>query len=873
MFVAVCAWLLPGVSELREDDDVLAFLPQEDPDVVGFNEVAARFGMLELVLVGLEVPEGTDLYAPEQVDAVRALSARIAELEGVRLTLSFVDLPHPKVDDAGLEVAPLVPEGLRDAAAIEARVKASPDAVGNLISADGRAATILVYLAHATGDARTALRGQVLGGLREVVDASWTGTAHLGGAVVMEDEGARASRRDLERLSPVVIAALVIASAVLLRSVVAAILNLILAGLGVGLVMGTLGTFDEPLSIVSSTTPVMMVALGGAFGVHMLSGYRRQGGHPAERASATLRELWGPVSLSGITTSISFFALLAMPQVPMQRFGVVAGCGVLLLLLLALFVLPALLSLLPARALPVRPEPAVRLRGRPPAWLLVVLALSGAGAATTLQADPDTTSVFDPESAPRRADAFFAREFGGSVFLQVAVQGDLREPAVLRRVRDLSEEVAALEGVVDVRSVVEPFAILNHALGGRRGIPETKGRATRVMTYLVGHPAMAQLMTETGDAALVHVRLGPMDGAQQVDLTREIERRAARAFPESGLHVVPAATVADGHREDVRRRLERLVGRPVDGAALERGADRTASPELLAAVRAVRDRALASDDSPVEGVPAAEIEAVDPAALVTPRGADLEALLKAKLPTLVATDPEGIHFVAEHLGPWVDEAIAAQRGRGRCRALELDDGACDRLEPALSELEDLEWTAPQPGSGDGARTVPAVARVTGQPVIGRAFGDAVTRSLWEASAVSILALGLILWATGFGVALIPAVWTLAFTAGAIAILGHPISLGTTMVACIALGCGVDFAIHLGVRAKRLGGDHPGVDAVDALGHVALISALQLSAAFLVLLLSAMPPLRQFGVGLAIGLCGAALGAVWLVPMLYRRPSK
>jgi predicted exporter len=32
----------------------------------------------------------------------------------------------------------------------------------------------------------------------------------------------------------------------------------------------------------------------------------------------------------------------------------------------------------------------------------------------------------------------------------------------------------------------------------------------------------------------------------------------------------------------------------------------------------------------------------------------------------------------------------------------------------------------------------------------------------------------------------------------------------------------------------------------------------------------MPPLRQFGVGLAIGLLVAAAGAVWLTPRLYRR---
>lgn len=871
LFILLCAWLLPGLADLREDDDVLAFLPPEHPDVVAFHEVADRFGMLELVLVGLEVEQGRgDLFDPERVEQIRRLADELRGLEGIRLVITFADLPHPQVNAEGLEVAPLVPTAMEDAAQIRQRVLESPDAPGNLITSEGDAAALLVYLVPARGAERTERRGRVLEQMRQVVRTGWDGPAHLGGAVVMEEEGAGASRGDVRRLSPIVIGVLVLASAALLGSGVAALLNLVVAGAGVGLVMGALGWLNEPLSIVSSTTPVMVVALGGAFGVHILSGYRRNRGTSPQRASAVVRELWAPVTLSGVTTALSFFVLLVMPQVPMQRFGVMAGCGVLLLVVLALFLLPALLSMLPSGWLPPREESMVRITARPPAWLLTVLAISGAAAATTLRAEPDTTAVFDPDSAPRRADAFFAREFGGSTFLQIAVEADLREPAVLRRIRELQERVATFPGVVDVRSVVEPVAILNAALGGRRGIPESPGRAARVMTYLVGHPAMAQLMTDHADAALVHVRLSPMDGQAQVGLTQEVEALVAELFPTPGLHVVDADRVADRRREAVRVRLGRLLGREIEGSALaSRAEGGSPAPALLEEVRRLRDRALDSDDSPVEGVPRQEIDGIDAAELITPRGRDLEAMLRARLPTLVATDPEGIRYVAEHLGSWLDEAITRDRGRARCDALGVTPPRCDELAPVLSELEDAEWTASEPGEGPGARTVATRARVTGQPVIGRAFAEAVTRSLSEATAVSAAALGLVLGVTGFAVALVPALWTLCVTAGIVALLGHPISVGTTMVACIALGTGVDFAIHLLVRARRLGGPDAGRRAVDGLGSVTVVAAGQLGVAFCVLALSVMPPLRQFGIGLAIGLVGAALGAIWTVPGLWR----
>jgi predicted RND superfamily exporter protein len=872
VFAALCSWLIPGVAHLRHDDDVLAFLPPDHEDVKAFHREARRFEMLEVVLVGLRAPD-EDLLSLERVERVRTLAKQIEGLAGVRMVLSFTDLPDPKVTDEGLEVLPLVPEGMEDEAAIRERVLGSEDAVGNLISKDGDAAALLAYLIPVEGEERTEQRARVLGGIHDLTAQHWDGTVHIGGAPFIEHTAAESSRTDIQRLSPLVIGVLVVASALLLGSATAAGLNLIIAGLGVGLVVGAHGVFGEALSIVSSTIPVLMVALGGAFGVHMLAGYQRQQGSSRERASAALRELWLPVTLSGLTTSVAFFALLVMPQVPMRRFGVVAGFGVLLLLLLALFVLPSLLSILPGRLLRPRPRRELPLRFRPPVWALAVLALVGVTLGAGLRADPNTASHFDEGSAPRRADAFFNEHFGGSVFLQIAVAADLREPVVLREIRDVADELRRTPGIVDVRTLIEPVELLNEALGGRRGVPETPARASRVLTYLADHPAMVQLMTPERDGALIHIKVAPVDGPGQVEITSHVREVVASHLRTDTLRVGETAqsVVAAGQREDVRSRIERLVGRTMPADVFEEALGRTgAGDAALAEIRRLRDRALDSEDSPVENVPRQEIETIDPSALVRPRGEDLEALLRTHLPTLVASDPEGIHYVAEHLGPWVDEAIAKSRARDRCAALAGDDsGECDVIAVELSELDDTQWRVPVGVDAPLLREIPRILTLTGQPAVGQAFAESVTDSLRRSALVSLAALAVMLLLSRQIFALVPAAWTLTVTAGTIALLGHPISVGTSMVGCIALGAGVDFAIHLGVRARRLGGTGAGQRAVDEIGAVVLISALQLALAFSVLTASEMPPLRHFGVGLAVGLVGAALGAVWLTPLLLR----
>src|SRR5690606_17609947 len=139
VFTALCGWLIPGLANIQNDDDVLAFLPPDHPEVINFQEVADRFGMTEVALVGLSAESGS-MLTPQRVAQVRQISTQIKELPGVKTALSFADLPNPVVTEDGLIVDALVPPTMTDAAAIREQVLGSRDAVGNLISADGQAA-------------------------------------------------------------------------------------------------------------------------------------------------------------------------------------------------------------------------------------------------------------------------------------------------------------------------------------------------------------------------------------------------------------------------------------------------------------------------------------------------------------------------------------------------------------------------------------------------------------------------------------------------------------------------------------------------------------------------------------------------------------
>jgi hypothetical protein len=523
---------------------------------------------------------------------------------------------------------------------------------------------------------------------------------------------------------------------------------------------------------------------------------------------------------------------------------------------------------------------------------------------TRLQADPDTRNVFDPQSEPARADALFNEYFGGSQFVQIAVGADLTEPTVLRRIRTLAEEIRTIDGVSDVRSLIEPVALVTEGFGGRDGIPENQAQGRRVITNLADQSPMAQLMTTDGQGAIVHVKLAPESSQRLVEITAEV-RGLVEDLPEGPIRVGKAdqPEVAAAQRELVRRRIGRLVGSEVTDAKLTEllalGDEK--DPALRSEVEALRERAFGTDELIVEPLTEEQIEALPVQEILrTPEG-ELEPVLRRRLPALVEKDPEGVGIAAEQLGMWVAEAKARRRAFGMCEALGIPSeakaeekeqpepgdpaamfaedappepsGECAQLQAVVSELFDEHWEIPPGVDAEPVRTIPFEIMVTGQPLIGQAFAESVTESLRRSTMVSLAALALVLLLARQFLSLAPATWTLAVTAGIITLLGHPISIGTSMVSCIALGAGVDFAIHLGVRARRAESDTPGREAANALGVVVLITGVQLALAFMVLLASEMPPLRQFGVGLAAGLLTAAAGAVWFTPRLYGKRAR
>jgi len=115
-------------------------------------------------------------------------------------------------------------------------------------------------------------------------------------------------------------------------------------------------------------------------------------------------------------------------------------------------------------------------------------------------------------------------------------------------------------------------------------------------------------------------------------------------------------------------------------------------------------------------------------------------------------------------------------------------------------------------------------------------------------------------------------------AGAGGFLGIPLDVSTALAAGIAIGVGVDYAVHFIYRyrqARDAGGG--GAQALDetlaGVGRSILVNATIVAAGFLVLGLSQFPPHQKLGYFVAAYMALSCLAALILLPLVYLREDE
>ena len=366
--------------------------------------------------------------------------------------------------------------------------------ISSLVSPARDLSLVSLSLDQSSNSNVVALRSAVSSALNGAGGVSGVKSVEVTGGDAISYDFGQSAQSDLTLILPITIMLLIAATGLFFRSVLTPFMTL---G-GIGVALGISQVFIVLVAIliakVDFTVPTILltilIGVGTDYSVFILARYREERVYGASVQQAVETSVtWAGESIttSGATVIISFLALTFTSVVLLRTIGYVVGFGVLIALLVALTMVPAIVSMVGERTFwPYSGDRFARysksvkekLRGGrgyfsrsgafsvKRAWVLIVLALVASGPALYVYANSGTTFDF-LSAAPASLESVAASNqltaaFGSGTLFPTYVVMTFSQPVVSSHAFN-SQEMSTIQAVTsflagspDVKNVTSP---------------------------------------------------------------------------------------------------------------------------------------------------------------------------------------------------------------------------------------------------------------------------------------------------------------------------------------------------------------------------------------------------------------------------------
>jgi hydrophobe/amphiphile efflux-3 (HAE3) family protein len=355
---AITALAVAFIPLLHVDVDFANYLNRKDPAVIAADEVKERFGSQLRIIVAIEDPKG--VFRAETLALAEELETALEDLPVVEDMVGPLNSKVIRGSETSLQIRSVAPNGAAPQTVEEI------ETYRNLVLSD---TTLRDYVVSSTETAlaiylksepevdmvsfASAVENVVLAHETEGISFFISGLPYIN--LTLQ----RSMKRDLQLFLPLVILIIISVLFVSFRWTWGVLIPFAVVALSVLWVLGLMAFCGVPLTVVSFILPVLLMAIGIADGIHVLSRYHEELRGDSDKRKAilqTMKAMKRPVILTSLTTAIGFLSLLYAYLVPQRTFGLFAAIGILIAMILSLLLIPAILRMVKA----LTPKPALR---------------------------------------------------------------------------------------------------------------------------------------------------------------------------------------------------------------------------------------------------------------------------------------------------------------------------------------------------------------------------------------------------------------------------------------------------------------------------------------------------------------------------------
>ena len=546
VILAITVALASFVPRLHTDTNFKNYMDKNDPTVRAMDRAEDRYGSQDLFMIAVENDSG--IFNTGTLTKISQMQSEFGKISGVDEVTGPLNAQVITGTEKTLNVGPAAPndevpttpEAMK---AYKARVMASNTVRGYIIAPDGKAAVISIKLKLDADDVTAAKQ------VAQIVEKYNTSPDHIyiTGLPYMNLVLTESMGKDLKVLLPLVILVIVAVLYLSFWSLRGVILPLLVVSLSAVWTLGLMGMFNVPITIISFILPVILMAIGIAYCIHVLNKYYEEIAAGTDRRSAVIEtglHMVSPVSMAGLTTVAGFLSLLNSFLIPQRQFGVFTGLGVLAAMVLSLVLIPALLATLKppkktarngsGRALTRVLSGFERIVIRHRLLVIItsaVLLVGFAASLPMLKIETSEKEFLGADSPVVKAINVMDRHFSGSEQVMIDIdtgkRDGLKDPAVLNQIEGLQEFLKA-KGVKKTISIADMVTEMNQKFHADDPayyvIPQDRKLVSQLLLLFTFQGG------DLGNMALGDFSAGEVMGlysssgsAQQVKLAREVQ--------------------------------------------------------------------------------------------------------------------------------------------------------------------------------------------------------------------------------------------------------------------------------------------------------------------------------------------------------------
>jgi uncharacterized protein len=358
--------LAAGAKNLKFSTDYRVYFGPDNPQLLAFEELQNVYAKNDSILMMLEPRDG-DAFHPRVLEATREMTEEAWKLPYTLRVDSVTNFQHTQADGDDLRVAPLLGSDEEITPEVAQRIRAIATQetllLRRLVSPTGHVTAVNITaqlpppeqltqreLPEAVAAAR-ALRAHILATYPEVKDIYMTGSNMMSTAFT------EASVGDSKTLIPLMYGVIVLVMWLMLRSAWATAATMLVVVVSSVTALGVAGWMHILLTPPSAASPQIITTLAVADCVHVyLTAFAlmRAGRAKLDAIVESLRINFTAVFLTSVTTAVGFLSVNFTDSPPLRDLANITAIGVMLAWFFAIFTLPALMAVLPARVTAVQ---------------------------------------------------------------------------------------------------------------------------------------------------------------------------------------------------------------------------------------------------------------------------------------------------------------------------------------------------------------------------------------------------------------------------------------------------------------------------------------------------------------------------------------